>query len=107
MNWIIRNNFGYKKKSNGVVIIQDLFRKQQIQNENNKNSFENKILKKNLSPIEENNSYKFENNKTYQQEFYQIHLNNNLLLQLKESESIIKKVINIPNIENINSRYID
>ena len=74
MNWIIRNNFGYKKKSNGVVIIQDLFRKQQIQNENNKNSFENKILKKNLSPIEENNSYKFENNKTYQQEFYQIHL---------------------------------
>ncbi len=107
MNWIIRNNFGYKKKSNGVVIIQDLFRKQQIQNENNKNSFENKILKKNLSPIEENNSYKFENNKTYQQEFYQIHLNNNLLLQLKESESIIKKVINIPYIENMNSRYIE
>jgi hypothetical protein len=107
MNWIIRNNFGYKKKSNGVVIIQDLFRKQQIQNENNKNSFENKILKKNLSPIEENNSYKFDNNKTYQQEFYQIHLNNNLLLQLKESESIIKKVINIPYIENMNSRYIE
>lgn len=107
MNWIIRNNFGYKKKSNGVVIIQDLFRKQQIQNENNKNSFENKILKKNLSPIEENNSYKFENNKTYQQEFYQIHLNNNLLLQLKESESIIKKIINIPYIENMNSRYIE
>jgi hypothetical protein len=107
MNWIIRNNFGYKKKSNGVVIIQDLFRKQQIQNENNKNSFENKILKKNLSPIEENNSYKFDNNKTYQQEFYQIHLNNNLLLQLKESESIIKKIINIPYIENMNSRYIE
>ena len=107
MNWIIRNNFGYKKKSNGVVIIQDLFRKQQIQNENNKNSFENKILKKNLSPIEENNSYKFENNKTYQQEFYQIHLNNHLLVQLKESESIIKKVINIPYIENMNSRYIE
>ena len=107
MNWIVRNNFGYKKKSNGVVIIQDLFRKQQIQNENNKNSFENKILKKNLSPIEENNSYKFDNNKTYQQEFYQIHLNNNLLLQLKESESIIKKIINIPYIENMNSRYIE
>ena len=107
MNWIIRNNFGYKRKSNGVVIIQDLFRKQNIQNENNKNSFEKRFLEQNLSIIEENNKFKFENNKTYQQEFYQIHLNNNLLFQLKEAESIIKKVINIPNIENINSRYID
>ena len=107
MNWIVRNNFGYKRKSNGIVIIQDLFRKQNIQNENNKNSFEKRFLEQNLSIIEENNKFKFENNKTYQQEFYQIHLNNNLLLQLKEAESIIKKVINIPNIENINSRYIE
>ena len=107
MNWIVRNNFGYKRKSNGIVIIQDLFRKQNIQNENNKNSFEKSLLNQNLSSIEVKNSYKFDNNKSYQQEFYQIHLNDDLLLQLKETESIIKKVINIPNIGNINSRYIE
>ena len=106
MNWIVRNNFGYKRKSNGIVIIQDLFRKQNIQNEN-KNSFEKSLLNQNLSSIEVKNSYKFDNNKSYQQEFYQIHLNDDLLLQLRETESIIKKVINIPNIENINSRYIE
>ena len=86
MNWIVRNNFGYKRKSNGIIIIQDLFRKQNIQNENNKNSFEKRFLEQNLSIIEENNKFKFENNKTYQQEFYQIHLNDDLLLQLKETE---------------------
>ena len=104
MNWIVRNNFGVKRKSNGVINIRDILRKQNNQEEK-KNIVEKGFLKQNFT-LDQGN-FNEENNKKYQNEFYQIYSNDKSLNQLQESEKIISNLININFVETACNEYIE
>ncbi len=104
MNWIVRNNFGVKRKSNGVINIRDILRKQNNQEEK-KNILEKGFLKQNFT-LDQGN-FNEENNKKYQNEFYQIYSNDKSLNQLQESEKIISNLININFVETACNEYIE
>ena len=104
MNWIVRNNFGVKRKSNGVINIRDILRKQNNQEEK-KNILEKGFLKQNFT-LDQGN-FNEENNKKYQNEFYQIYSNDKSLNQLQESEKIISNIININFVETSCNEYIE
>ena len=104
MNWIVRNNFGVKRKSNGVINIRDILRKQNNQEEK-KNIFEKGFLKQNFT-LDQGN-FNEENNKKYQNEFYQIYTHDKSLNQLQESEKIINNIININFVETSCNEFIE
>ena len=104
MNWIVRNNFGVKRKSNGVINIRDFLRKQNNQEEK-KNIIEKGFLKQNFT-LDQGN-FNEGNNKKYQNEFYQIYSNDKSLNQLQESEKIISNIININFVETSCNEYIE
>ncbi len=104
MNWIVRNNFGVKRKSNGVINIRDILSKQNNQEEK-KNILEKGFLKQNFT-LDQGN-FNEENNKKYQNEFYQIYSNDKSLNQLQESEKIISNLININFVETACNEYIE
>ena len=104
INWIVRNNFGVKSKSNVFINIRDFLRKQNNQEEK-KNIIEKGFLKQNFT-LDQGN-FNEGNNKKYQNEFYQIYSNDKSLNQFQESEKIISNIININFVETSCNEYIE
>ena len=92
MNWISRNNFTIKRKSNQVKFMGR-------KNYNYVNSMDNKIKNNNNN----NNSNKMDNNNINKinENFYKILGDNNLEEELLNDEKIIRKVFNFSYIYKI------